>query len=72
MRKFAAVFAVLIMVLTVISVSTADNNEYGRVARYTPAYLEPTEDEIYRAGYLVLESNVQISARYDNGWVEAE
>ena len=72
MRKFAAVFVMLIMVLAVISVSTADNMEYGRVTRYTPAYLEPTEDEIYRAGYLVLESNVQISARYDNGWVEAE
>lgn len=72
MRKFAALVAVLLLVLAVTGVSSAENAEYGRVARYTPAYLEPTEDEIYRAGYMLLESNVQIKSRYDNGWIEAE
>lgn len=63
---------VIVMLCFLTGTSSYAEDVYMRVIRSTPVYLEPTEDEMFLAGYFLTESNVRVNAHLDNGWVEAE
>lgn len=76
-RSFARAFTAMMCICMCVCVCVcthahADDPEYGRVIRYTVAYLEPIEDEITKAGCFAYESNIVIRSRLEDDWVEAE
>ncbi len=73
MRKIIISVLILAMLCAGIGMAAAvESPEYCRVAKYTPVYLEPSEDEVFQAGYFAKEGNLLIRNRLDTGWIEAE